>query len=71
MVNLFRQIIQSNPPLVTLNMHKFSREEDKKENIGELVLETLYTSNIDSITDLNLDKNGSWFRRPATESEYW
>ena len=69
MVSLFRQIIQNNPPIKELNMEYFSRDKDRDENIGELVLETLLTSNIDSITKLNLDKNRSWFCHPDTEEE--
>ena len=50
-------------------MYSFSRDSDRDENIGELVLETLLTSNIDSITKLNLSTNYSWFRHPVTKEE--
>ena len=43
--------------------------KDREENIGELVLETLLNSSIDSITDLNLGSNYSWFYHPDTEEE--
>ena len=56
-VNIFRQIIQSNPQIVCLNMEHFSRVEDREQNIGELVLESLLSSNIDSITDINFTEN--------------
>ena len=61
LVNLFRQIILNNPPIQALDMDAFSRKEDKVENIGELVLESLVSSRIDSIKYLNLCDNGSWF----------
>ena len=69
MVNLFRQIIQSNPPIQVLNMYAFSYNNDRDENLGELVLEALLNSNIQSITDLNLCSNGSWFKHPDTQEE--
>ena len=43
-------------------MNEFSGNEDVSENIGELVLEILLSSSIDSIADLNLSKNKSWFK---------
>ena len=57
MVGLFRQIIQCNPPIEVLNMLQFSYDKDSEENIGELVLEALLSSNIDSITHLDLGYN--------------
>ena len=42
-------------------MEGFSDDKDKNENIGELVLEPLINSNIDTIKDLNLGFNESWF----------
>ena len=54
LVSLFRQIIQNSPPIEVLNMNYFSENEDKVENICELVLESLLSSNIDSITNLDL-----------------
>lgn len=59
--NLFRQIIQNNPPIKDLCLYGFSGRDDIEENIGELVLETLLSSNIDSITELDLGNNKSWF----------
>ena len=61
MVSLFRQIIQQNPQIEVLYMNFFSREKDVNENIGEIVLETLLSSNIDSITSLSLGGNATWF----------
>ena len=37
--------------------------------MGELVLEALLSSNIDTITDLNLGYNKSWFEHPDTKEE--
>ena len=64
MVSLFRQITQNNPQIQTLNMDTFSVNNDREQNIGELVLESLLCSDIDSITDLNLVSNSSWFKHP-------
>ena len=50
-------------------MEMLSDRNDRNENIGELVLETLLTSSIDSITHLFLHKNYSWFWHPATKEE--
>lgn len=61
MVSFFRMIIQHNPCIEVLTMWGFSNEK-VNENIGEIVLETLLSSNIDSITDLNLSSNYSWFK---------
>ena len=68
-VSLFRQIFQHNPPIQVLNMKKFSADKDRGENIGELVLETLLSSNVDTITDLDLSGNSSWFKHPETGDE--
>ena len=62
LVSLMRQIVQCNPQITELNMSEFSSGSDKIENIGELVLEILMSSSIDSITDLDLGGNSSWFR---------
>ena len=48
-------------------MHSFSAYCGFVENIGELILESLLSSNIDSITDLNLSENSSWFKHPVTK----
>ena len=63
MFSLCSQIIQENPPLTVLSMYKFSKNNYFIENInmGKLVLETLLSSTINSITDLNLADNESWF----------
>ena len=45
-------------------MYAFSHDKDYAYNIGKLVLETLLSSSIDSITDLNLSRNLSWFFNP-------
>ena len=50
-------------------MNRFSRDRDRDENIGELVLECLQASRIDSIEDLNLGANPSWFKHPTTGEE--
>ena len=60
MVSLFRQIIQNNPPIKVLNLTAFSHE-NWRENICELLLEILLSSNVDKITDLTLSKNKTWF----------
>ena len=67
MASLLRYIIQNNPSIITLNLELFSYDRDRVENIGELVLETLLNSNIDSITDLNLRQNPSWFKNYNTK----
>ena len=64
LASLFRQIIQHNPPIEVLDMEEFSINKDYNENIGELILEALLTSNIDSIVNLNLKSNRSWFKHP-------
>ena len=66
MVKLFRQIIQQSPPIQVLNMASFSDDADSEENLGELVLEALLNTNINSITTLNLSSNISWFKQPET-----
>ena len=50
-------------------MYAFSQNKDKEENIGEFILETLLSSKINSITNLNLGANPSWFEHPATREE--
>ena len=70
MASLFRQIIENNPPIVTLYMNSFSfLNYQLVENIGELILEPLLSSNIDSITELSLARNFSWFKHPDSEQE--
>ena len=66
MGSLFRQIIQNDPQIKALNMRRFSDNCDRDQSIGELILESLLSSNIDSITDLNLVDNSSWFELPDT-----
>ena len=72
MASLFRQIIQQDPPIKVLNMQCFSAIYDRK-NIGEIVLEALLSANINTITDLNLRANRSWFKpclkHPDTREE--
>ena len=68
MASLFRQIIQQNPPIKVLNMGAFSSGEDR-ENIGEIILEALMSSNFNTITNLNLFENRSWFKHPDTSEE--
>ena len=50
-------------------MNLFSASFDREENIGEFVLEALLSSNIDTITNINLRDNRSWFRHPDTKEE--
>ena len=47
-------------------MYGFSADRDRETNFGELVLETLLNSNIESITHLYLEYNRSWFSHPVT-----
>ena len=44
-------------------MNNFSYYRDDNENIGELILEALLASTIDSIVDLNLNRNSSLFKQ--------
>ena len=46
-------------------MNGFSGNRDRDQNIGELVLETLLICSVDSIIDLYLDVNSSWFKHPG------
>ena len=69
MVNLLRQIVQSNPPIKNLDMYGFSENRDRNKNIGELVLEILLNSSIDTITVLDFCSNMSWFLHPGTGEE--
>ena len=64
-ISLFRQIIQHDPPIEVVIMNGFSGDRDKNENIGEVVLEALLTSSINSITTLDLAGNSSWFEHPG------
>ena len=66
---MFRHIIQRSPPIKVLNLYSFSFDKDRDENLGELFLETLLSSSIDSITDLILGGNSSWFQHPDTKEE--
>lgn len=50
-------------------MRSFSYNKDIEQNIGELVLDALLSSNIDSITDLDFKNNNSWFTHPETEAQ--
>ena len=50
-------------------MSGFSKNEDRDENIGEIVLECLVASRIDSIEELNLAMNDSWFKNPFSRKE--
>ena len=42
-------------------MYSFSEAREVEQNFGELVLEALLSSNINSITDLSFGRNKSWF----------
>ena len=50
-------------------MERFSINKDSDENIAELVFEIFLSSNIQSITDLNLSYNSSWFKHPNSQEE--
>jgi len=50
-------------------MYRFSDDRDRETNFGELVMETLLNSNIETIIDLNLGYNSSWFYHPDTKEE--
>ena len=50
-------------------MEYFSDFEDRDESMGELILEALLSSQIESISDLNFSINSSWFRNPVTRDE--
>ena len=50
-------------------MYGFSHDKDVSENIGEIVLDTLLSSDIDSITYLNFGVNSCWFKNPKTQEE--
>ena len=50
-------------------MYLFSYKNDRDQNIGELVFESLLNTNVDSIIDLNLGLNYSWFWRPYKKKE--
>ena len=50
-------------------MNEFSADKDREVNIGELVLEILLSSNVNTITDLDLSGNSSWSKHPDTGNE--
>ena len=50
-------------------MNAFSEDKDFENKIGELVLESLLASRIDSIKELDLSANRSWFMHPGTREE--
>ena len=66
LVRLFREIIHNNPPIAYLNMDKFSDCFDCNESAGEIILETLLSSSISTIQNLNLSNNCSWFKYTKT-----
>ena len=68
MVTLLRQIVQRNPPISDLKMYKFSKNRDLNENIGELVLEILLNSSIDTITVLNFWGAPGWELSKSTKT---
>ena len=69
LVGLFRQIINNNPPVEVLNLNVFSGRHDRNENNSELVIESLLSSRIVSIKELDLSENSSWFKHPQTKEE--
>ena len=58
LANLFGQIIQQNPPLKQLNLSQFT---GGGYCTGELILQSLLNSSINSIVDLNLSGNRALF----------
>ena len=51
-------------------MNDFSKDKDRSDlNIGELVIEPLLSSNIESITDLNISDNKLWWFKGKRMSE--
>ena len=44
-------------------MHSFSSWSDSEQSIGELILETLLNFTVDSLIELNLGENKSWFKQ--------
>ena len=69
MVSLLRQITQNNPQIEVLNMYAFSGDSDREQNIGELVFETLLNASVDSLIELDISCNESWFSNPSTREE--
>ena len=45
-----------------LNLEYFSKNNDKDGSIGNFILKSLVASNIESIIDLDLSANSSWFK---------
>ena len=43
---LFRQIIQQNPPLISLSLEAFSDGYDNTGSIGEIILEAILSSRV-------------------------
>ena len=68
-MTLFRLIIQQKPQLELLDMGTFSDKHDRDQNFAEIILETLLSSNIDSITNIRLFNNESWFKNPVTKED--
>ena len=50
-------------------MKNYSSNVDKDQNIGELIFETLLNYRVDTIVELNLSINQSWFMHPGTHEE--
>ena len=61
MAGMLREIIQNNPLLTHLNLNLFSNENDRDQSAGDIILEALHNSSINTIQDLNLGFNRSWF----------
>ena len=49
-------------------MDLFSRDKDNSGSIAELVLDSLLSNTINSIIDLNLSFNESWFCHPNSSN---
>ena len=49
MAGLIREIVQQNPPLTHLDLNKFSSDKDIDQNAGEVILEALLDSSINTI----------------------
>ena len=62
LAGLVRDIIQNNPPLTNLNFSQFSGDKDGNESAGSTIMEAILNSSVNSIQDLNLSNNQSWFK---------
>ena len=61
LAGLIREIVQHKPPLTHLDLYDFSKDNDSDQSAGEIILEALLNSSINTIQDLDLSNNYSWF----------